>query len=416
MADPPALLQRHAAALVAGALADTRVVLVQGARQVGKSTLVTRLVEMTGAETRTLDDLDLLAAARSDPIGFVDVPGPLIIDEVQRVPDLLLAIKARVDRDPRPGQFLLTGSAQVFSLQSVHDTLPGRVETVQLWPLSQGEIGSGPDRFIDAVFADGPSFAHTSAVTRAEYAARVARGGFPEAQHRSGQRLAAFFDNYTRSLVDRDVRELAEIEHVPQLRALLPMVAARSSSFLNTSALAAQLGVSRPTVARYLALTESVFLTAPIPAWSRSISRRATDRTKVVLVDSGIATNLVGQTAESLLKPTAPYGPLLEGFVAMELARQRTWTTVSVEISHYRTKDGTEVDLVLEDRLGRVVGIEVKAASTVGESDFRGLRHLQNRIGADFVSGIVLYTGTRTLRFGHGMLAVPVAALWETSD
>ncbi len=415
MSSIDSLLSRHATALVAEALADTRVVLVQGARQVGKSTLATRLVQLAGAEVRNLDDAAMLAAAREDPVGFVDTNGSMIIDEIQRAPELLLAIKARVDRDPRPGQFLLTGSAQVLAMRGVADALPGRVETIGLWPLSQGEIRGSPDRFLDAVFTAGPDFTHTTEVLRSEYPAWVVRGGFPDARNRSGKRLSAFFDAYTRIIVDRDVQALSHVERVPQLRALLPMLAARSGSLLIAGGLSSQLGISRPTVTRYLALLEEVFMITTIPAWSRNISTRASAAGKLAFVDSGIAANLLGVTSETLASPTAPLGPLLEGFVTMELARQATWNDVRVELSHYRTKDGTEVDVIAEDRSGKVVGLEVKAAATVRSEDFRGLRHLRKRIGGDMLAGIVLYTGTQTLSFGPGLKAVPIAALWEAT-
>ncbi|MEI6621123.1 MAG: ATP-binding protein, partial [Actinomycetes bacterium] len=388
MAPNTSLLPRHAARLVADALSDTRVVLIQGARQVGKSTLATRIVELPGAQIRTLDDAGMLAAAREDPTGFVETPGPLIIDEIQRAPELLLAIKARVDRDPTPGQFLLTGSAQVMAMRGLADALPGRVETVNLWPLSQGEIDGSSDRFLDAVFQAGPEFTHTTDLRRADYPARLVQGGFPDARGRAGRRLSAFYDGYTRTVVERDVQALSHIERVPQLRALLPMLAARSGWLLRAGSLASDLGISRPTVARYLALLEEVFLIYQLPAWSRNVSTRATAAAKLAFVDSGIAADLMGATEETLAIPTSPLGPLLEGFVAMELARQATWNDVRVELSHYRTKDGAEVDVIAEDRSGHVVGMEVKAGSTVRAGDFRGLRHLQDRIGSDLLVGI----------------------------
>ncbi|MDP4013862.1 MAG: ATP-binding protein [Candidatus Nanopelagicales bacterium] len=413
MAAADNLVARHASRLVAEALRDTRVVLVQGARQVGKSTLATRLVDLPGAEVRTLDDVGMLEAARTDPVGFVETPGPLVIDEIQRAPELLLAIKSRVDRDPRPGQFLLTGSAQVLATRRVADSLPGRVETISLWPLSQGEIDVSPDQFLDAVFQDGPDFTHTTSVARSEYLSRLTRGGFPDARNRSARRLQAFLDSYTRSIVDRDVRDLSQIERAPQLRALLPMLAARSGSLMMPAGLANKLAISRPTVARYLALLQEVFLIAAIPAWSRNVSARATSASKLAFVDSGIAANLLGETPESLARPQSHLGPLLEGFVAMELARQATWSDVRVELSHYRTKDGVEVDLIAEDRSGAVIAIEVKASSTVRSEDFRGIHHLRERIGDDLRLGIVLHAGTNTLAFGPGLKAVPIAAIWE---
>lgn len=413
------VLPRRAASIVTDALADTRVVLVNGARQCGKSTLVRAQARDSSAqglqcEWRNLDSVVTRQAAASDPSGFVDFAELMVIDEIQRVPELLLAIKEQVDADPRPGRYLLTGSARILGLRALPDTLPGRTETVELWPFSQGEIDGRPDGFVDATFADAGALNHTSAVSRGEYAERIVRGGFPEAVARANPaRRARFFDSYVADLVARDVSQLSEIEKPAQLRALLRLLAARSGQLLVGNTLSNGLQVSARTVHRYLSLLEEVFLIKRIPAWSRSVSSRAIGTPKVAFVDSGVAGNLLDADARSLLRPGGPFGPLLEGFVLMELARQLTWSRRRVELFHYRTKDGTEVDAVLEDRQGRVVGIEVKASSTVRPEDFRGLRHLADRLGDDLLAGLVLYTGTQTLPFGPRLQAVPVSALWE---
>jgi predicted AAA+ superfamily ATPase len=402
--------------MVAEALADTRVVLVNGARQSGKSTLVRLVVKECDAEWRDLDTALTRQAALDDPDGFVDFPGPMVIDEIQRAPELLLSIKAQVDADPRPGRYLLTGSARVLGLRALPDTLVGRMETIELWPFSQGEIDGAPDRFIDTVFVQGDRIRHSSGVSRADYADRVVRGGFPEALARTNtKRRRAFFNSYVGDLIARDVQQLAEIERTSQMRALIQMLSARSGQLLVTATLSRDLGLSAATVTRYVALLEEVFLIKRIPAWSRNISTRATAIPKTAFVDSGLAANEIGADAHSLLRPGGPFGPLLEGFVLAELARQSTWSDQDVELYHYRTKDQVEVDAVLENRRGQVVGIEVKAASTVNPNDFRGLRHLAERLGDDFLAGIVLHTGQQTLPFGPGMLAMPIASLWEVA-
>lgn len=410
------LLPRHAERVVGEALRDTRVVLVNGARQCGKSTMVQLMGLEHSAEWRALDRAVTRRAAQEDPAGFVDLPGAMIIDEIQRVPELLLAIKERVDADPRPGRFLLTGSARVRGLRGLPDALPGRMETIELWPFSQGEIDGTPDRFIDAAFAHGPDLHHVSAVGRAEYAERVVRGGFPEAVARTApRRRERFFDSYVSDLISRDVSQLSEIERTSEMRALIRLLAARSGQLLVPSALGSDVKLPQRTVVRYLDLLEEVFLIKRIPAWSRNLSTRATGTPKVVMVDSGMAANLLDADAGSLIRPGGAFGPLLEGFVLMELARQLSWSDERVELSHYRTRDKVEVDAVLENRRGQVVGLEVKAASTVRAEDFRGLRHLAERLGDDFVTGFVLYTGDQTLPFGPRLRAVPVSALWQTS-
>ena len=410
----PDLIPRRVAAQVAAALADTRVVLVSGARQTGKSTLVRVVAGDRLAERRDLDRAQDRAAALTDPVGFVDSPELLAIDEIQRAPDLLLAIKASVDEDPRPGRFLLTGSSRLFGMIAAPDALPGRMETVELWPLSQGELDGGPDGFVDAIFTLGPELRHESAVTRADYAARIVRGGLPEAASRDdAKRRQRFFDAYVQALIERDIRQLSDIHHKGELRKLVRLLAARSATIIAANALESALGLSRSTVARYFQALEEIFLIKRIPGWSRNLGTRATAAPKLVFVDSGIAANEVGVDARALLRPGAPFGPLLESFVISELARQLTWSEQAAELSHYRDHSKFEVDAVLENRSGQVVGIEVKAATTVGPDDFRGLRRLADRLGDDFVAGVVLYTGTSTLPFGDRLRAMPVSALWQ---
>ncbi|MCP2275077.1 hypothetical protein SAMN04244553_2440 [Nocardia amikacinitolerans] len=408
-------LPRHAEAAVSAALEDTRVVLINGARQSGKSTLVRLVAKDRDAEWRDLDNTLTRQAALADPDGFVDLHGLMVIDEIQRVPDLLLSIKAEVDIDPRPGRYLLTGSARVLGLRSLPDTLVGRMETIELWPFSQGEIDGAPDRFIDAVFTAGDRLRHDSAVSRTEYADRLVRGGFPEAIARTNdRRRRSFFDSYVGDLIARDVQQLSQIERTAAMRNLVRMLAARSGGLLSAATLSNELGVGASTVQRYLALLEEIFLIKRIPAWSRNISTRATTTPKLAFVDSGIAAHQIGADTRSLLRPNGQFGPLLEGFVLMELARQITWSDEEVELFHYRTRDQVEVDAVLENRRGEVVGVEVKAASTVSPHDFRGLRHLAERLGDDFRAGLVLHTGKQTLPFGPKMLAMPISALWST--
>ncbi len=410
------LLSRHAERAVNEALQDTRVVLVNGARQCGKSTLVQLVGNAHSAEWRTLDRAVTRRAAEEDPTGFVDLPGPMVIDEIQRVPELLLAIKEKVDTDPQPGRFLLTGSARVLGLRTLPDALPGRMETIELWPFSQGEIDGTPDGFVDAVFTQGPDLRHGSTICRAEYAERVVRGGFPEAVARTqARRRERFLDSYVADLISRDISQLSEIERTSEMRALIRLLAARSGQLLVASALGSDIRLSHRTVSRYLDLLEEVFLIKRIPAWSRNLSTRAIGTPKVAFVDSGVAANLLDADASQLLRPGAAFGPLLEGFVLMELARQLTWCGERAELFHYRTRDKVEVDAVLENRRGQVVGVEVKASSTVRAEDFRGLRHLAERLADDFVVGVVLYTGDQTLPFGPRLRAMPVSALWQTS-
>lgn len=405
---------RRAGTAIADALADTRVVLVNGARQAGKSTLVRAVAGQRTAEWRDLDLPQDRQSALEDPVGFVAFDCLMVIDEIQRAPELLLAIKAKVDADAKPGQFLLTGSARLLGLRDLPDTLPGRMETIELWPFSQGEIDRTSDSFVDTAFRLGPELRHESDVTRADYSDRLVRGGLPEAVVRTDpRRRGRFLDAYVRNLIDRDVRQLTEIERAPQLATLIRLLAARAGLLVAPGSLESELRISRPTVARYMQLLEEVFLIKRIPGWSRNLGTRATATPKVIFTDSAIAARLLALESHSLRRPGAPFGPLLESFVLSEIGRQLTWSEQLADLYHYRDHNKVEVDGILEDRNGHVIGIEVKAASTVRSEDFNGLRQLNARLGNDFVTGIVFYTGHATLPFGPKLRAVPVSAIWQ---
>lgn len=407
------LLPRHAESLVAEALEDTRVVLINGARQVGKSTL-TRLTVTgrPGTTIRLLDDPATLRAALDDPVDFVDHDGLMVIDEIQLAPELLRAIKVSVDLDPRPGRFVLTGSSRILALRSLPDALPGRMEVIELWPFSQGEISGGPDRFIDAAFQHGARIQHSSRLRRRDYLDRVVVGGFPEAVQRAPRRRAAFFDSYVSTLIERDVLEIASIERRGDLLKLLALLAGRAGTLLVPAGLAGASGIPRTTLVRYLELLSTVFLVKSIPAWSSGQTKRAVGTPKLAFVDSGIACHLIGQDAVRLGEPGGAAGPMLENFVLMELARQLTWSEERGRLYHYRTKDQLEVDAVIETPDGRVIAVEVKAGATVRTEDLAGLRNLAGHLGDKFVAGYVMYTGQQTLPFGDKVKAIPIDALW----
>jgi uncharacterized protein len=407
-----AVIARHAEALVAEALADTRVVVVNGARQVGKSTLARLAVQADpGASARYLDDAAAREAAGADPAGFVRHPGLLLIDEVQRVPDLLLAIKYEVDQDPRPGRYLLTGSARLLGLREIPDALTGRAETIELWPLSQGEIDGRPDRFVDAAFRHGSALdPGPSDLRKADYVERAVRGGYPEAVRRPpGRRRARYFDSYVADLIARDVRLVSDVERPADLRALLGVIAARMGGLAVVEAIARDVGLPRQTARRYLDVLELVFVVRTIPAWSSNLTQRAVATPKLLVNDSGLAARLIGFPG-----PGQSVGPLLENFVLGELARQLTWSDEPVRLFHFRDRDGVEVDAVLERASGEVVGVEVKASDTPRSDDFRGLRHLARKLGDRFRAGFVLHTGPQSLPFGDRLRALPVDALWRS--
>jgi uncharacterized protein len=398
------------------ALADTRVVVVNGARQVGKSTLAELIIRRTaGARARYLDDPATLAAAEDDPVSFVRHDGLLLIDEIQRVPELLLPIKREVDRDPRPGRYLLTGSARLLGLRDLPDALPGRAETIELWPLSQGEIDAAPDGFVDSAFRHGSEVSVPPGTLRKhDYVARAVRGGYPEAVRRDpGRRRARFFDSYVTDLVSRDIRQISDIERPAEMRRLLSVVAARMGTTAVAQSIANDVGMPRPTLTRYLNLLELVFVIRRIPAWSSNLTRRAVSIPKLIVTDSGLASRLIGFSPERARDQTAPVGQLLKNFAIGEIARQLTWSAEPVQLFHFRDRDKVEVDIVLEHAAGDVVAIEVKAAETVRGDDFRGLRHLADRLGSRLRAGFVLYAGEESLSFGARLKALPMSAIWE---
>lgn len=394
------------------ALDDTPAVMLVGARQTGKTTLA-RLLGNARAGTGyvTLDDATALEAARADPAGFLaGLPERAVIDEIQRAPGLLPAMKAVIDRDRRPGRFLLTGSADVLSLPRVAESLSGRVEVATLWPFSQGELAGRREGFVDALLrGERPT---TGGGSR-DAVERLLRGGYPEATARPRpDRRRAFFDAYVTTLVQRDVRDLADVEHPAAVRRLLQLVAVRTASVLNHSELGRTLGLPASTLKRYLALLETLFLVHEVPAWASNRGKRLARAPKLHVADSGLAAAMSGLDAAALERDRPLLGPLLESFVAAELTKQLGWSEARPSLFHFRTHAGQEVDLVLEDARGRVAGVEVKASATVTSADLAGLRALRETAGKAFVQGVVLHLGRSAVPFGPDLTAAPLEALW----
>jgi predicted AAA+ superfamily ATPase len=410
------VIRRGVEPRVLAALSDTPVVLINGPRQAGKSTLA-RHIASTGHPARylTLDDVEVLAGAKSDPSGFIaDLDGPVVIDEIQRAPELFLPIKASVDRDRRPGRFLLTGSAQVLLLPGLSDSLAGRMEPIRLWPLTQGELAGGGDGedFTDRVFAKRLRRVPAAPLSGAELAARIVAGGFPEGSQRPKARRRDWFGAYVTTMLERTVREIADIERLREVPRLLNVLAGRTGTPLNTADLSRTLAIPATTLKRYLAVLETAFLVHTIPAWTSRVRKRLLKSPKVHLVDTGLAGHLIGQDARGLPRSVELWGAFVESFVAMELLRQADWSRIRPGLYHFRTDAGAEVDLVLESGAGEVVGVEVKASRTVGGDDFRGLRMLAEVAGPRFRRGVLLYLGQETVPFGPNLYAMPLSSLW----
>ncbi len=401
------------------ALSDTPVVLLNGARQTGKSTLAQWLAKKEHpARYITLDDAAVLAAARDDPTGFLaGLGGPIVLDEVQRAPELFLAIKAVVDRNRVPGHFLLTGSANPLLLPKLSESLAGRMEILTLWPFSQGELERRTEDFIDRAFASKLPQFPASDVSRSELIERVLTGGYPEVVGKaSTSRRSAWFRSYVTTIVQREVRDLANIEYLTIMPRLLSLLAARAGALMNYTELSSSLGLPQSTVKRYMALFEMTFLSQPLPAWSTNMGKRLIRSRKVVLNDTGLLAHLIGLNEERIRADPNTFGPLLENFVIMELRKQATWSKIQPQFFHFRTRKGQEVDIVLENAAGEIVGIDVKASSTVNSRDFKGLRYLSELLGDRFLRGIVLYTGDQPVPFASNLYALPVSTLWRSGE
>lgn len=409
------MYERHIAPRLVEALSDTPVVLLHGARQAGKSTLLGLLCEPLGARYVTLDDPSVHAIVSDDPTGFLDrFGGPLIIDEAQLVPGLFRAIKAAVDRDRRPGRFILSGSANVLLLPRVAEALVGRVEVLTLWPLSQGELAGLRGAGVDAWWSGAGPAAQAQFIDRVQAAEAMLIGGYPEAVSRpTARRRASWFDSYLTTIVQRDVHDLANIQGLTEVPRLLSLLAGRSAMLANAAELARACGLPQTTLKRYLSLLQTTFLLQTVPAWSTNFTKRLTRSPKQMLCDVGLAAHLLGIATSAALADHALFGALLESWVAMEVTKQLTWSETPARLHHFRTAEGHEVDLVLEQRDGSVLGIEVKASASVDKRDLRGLRLLRDELGGRFRAGIVVHLGRETLPLGDRLWAAPLAALWS---
>jgi len=412
------MFRRNTEIALGASLADTRVVLLNGARQTGKSTLALQIVEQMNATYVNLDDAATLALATSDPRGLIQgMNNRIVIDEVQRAPELFPEIKMEVDANPQPGRFLLTGSANVLLLPQLSEFLTGRIEIITLWPLSQGEIEGRRERFVDFLFSRKAKTKKFDAkVSRLDISKRILSGGYPEAlMRKDAARRREWYGAYISTLLQRDVRDLAHIDRLADMPRLLSVLAARTGSLMNMSELSRTTGIAFSTLRRYLGLLEATFVLQLIPAWSTNLSKRLVKSPKIFLIDGGLTAYLIGQTDPRTFQESTQFGHLLESFVVMELRKQIGWSETHCRIYHYRSSSGREVDILLEDQQGRLVGIEIKASARVGKKDFAGLESLADTAGDKFIKGVVLYLGDVVLPFGSHFSAMPLSALWMES-
>jgi hypothetical protein len=404
---------RHIRPLLLEALADTRVVFLAGARQVGKTTLTREIAASEHPMTVfNLDETATRDAALRDPAGFLaTLSGPALIDEIQHAPDLLLEIKSAVDEDNRSGRFLLTGSANILTSKKVKDALTGRIETLNLWPLAQSEIRAGKANLVDALFAGAPPQLSGCAVGRDAFATIAASGGYPEALQRTGSRRERWFESYIDTTLDSDLRDISDAIKVEEMPRLLRLIAAQAANLMSYRHIASRLGLSAGTVKAYVGLLEQLFLVRRLQAWRPGLGARETSTPKVYVVDSGLLASLLGADETRVAADDQVTGRILENFVAMEVVKYLGWSTNRVRLYHYQ-RDREDVDLILERADGQIVAIEVKARATIAGHDYRWLLKLRERSGSQFVAGAVIHPREQTIPLGDRLWALPIAALW----
>lgn len=405
------LFPRRIESRIAEAMTDTPVVLLAGPRQAGKTTLVRQVAE--GAlRYLTLDDELTLLSAREDPVGMIRSLDRAVIDEIQRAPQLLLAIKKSIDEDRRPGRFLLTGSANLMTLPTVADSLAGRMETLSLLPLSQSEIEGQSTNWLDSVFA-GRMPQPGSSARAGDLAGRVLRGGYPEAMSRStAKRRTTWARQYIDAIIQRDVRDVSGIEKLDQLPRFLRALAQTAGQMCNYTQLGGQAGLDGKTASRYVGVFEQMYLLKRVDVWARNRLNRVVKAPKLQFIDSGLLATLLDLTADEVEKDRTRFGNVLETFVFGELLKHTTTADGDYHLMYYRDADKVEVDVVIENAANQLVGVEIKAAATVRESDLRGLRKLAGLAGDSFKMGVLLYDGDETMPLGDGIWAAPLSTLW----
>lgn len=405
------MFRREIAYKLIESLGEDPVVFLRGPRQAGKTTLAGSLND--DRQYHTLDDLATLAAAKSDPEAFVaGLSGRVVIDEVQRVPELLLAIKREVDQRRVAGRFLLTGSSEIQATGAVAESLAGRMRMLDLLPLSQSEIAGGGGTWLDGLWDGSIEKCGANAWTKADLHGRILRGGFPEAVARKTADAAQrWLRAYADALIERDMTDLARIADVPQMTRLLSLISSRTAGVANYADFARILGVPLTTMRRYLALAQAVYFSFELPAWAGNTTARLVKQPKLHLCDTGMACVLAGLDGKSIESQPILLGQIFETFVVTEVRKAVAWSPRDLRLSHFRSHAGREVDLVIEARDGSLCGLEMKLGSTVRAGDFAGLRHLQETVGPKFRHGYIIHGGDRFVSFAPTLHAVPVSAL-----
>ena len=408
-------LKRHLEDALAEALADTPVVCILGARQCGKSTLAQR-----AAPDRvyvSLDDANSYQLARADPKGFVgELPEYVTIDEIQRVPELSLAIKQSVDANRKPGRFLLTGSANLLQLPRLSDSLAGRMEWIELQPFSEAEKEGAAGLFLEQWLGGDLDMGITASEPprASSLPGRVIAGGYPEAFRRKSARARQWQEQYVRSIIGRDIHDISQVKDGDDVGRFLEYMSHQTGQLLNVTETAKALVHTRATVEKYLSILEKLYLLRRLPPWHRNVQKRLVKSPKIHVPDSGLAAALSGITEDMWMDDRGRFGHLLESFIVQQISIQAGRMESKTRLWHYRDKDKVEVDCVLTQGR-RTWGVEVKAAASVDSTDAKGLRRLAEQAGNDFQGGIVFYDGESVLPLDKELKlhAVPISKLWN---
>jgi uncharacterized protein len=408
------LFTRRIRPIVAEALQHARIVLISGARQIGKTTLSTEIAATDHPmRTLTLDDDLTLQAALGDPAGFIaGLNGPVLIDEIQRAPGLLLEIKKAVDRDTTPGRFLLTGSANILSSKRVIDALTGRIDRIRMWPLARSEILGGQLNIVDELLAGRAPQLDGATVGREAFTSAIAEGGYPEARLRpAGRSREQWFESYIDTALDRDLREIADARRIDEMGRLLRLLASQPANLLSYRAVGQRLEMHHNTVQAYVTLLEQMFLVQRLPAWRPGLGARESSRPKAYICDPGMLAYLLGADIEQIGHDDQVTGKACETLVAAELLKHASWATQSIRAYHYQ-REREDIDFILESRAGDLAAIEVKAKASLRPTDWKWLAALRDARSDRFKSGIVIYSGEQTIPLGDRLWAVPYAGLW----
>lgn len=408
------MYSRFAKTRIQESLTDARVVLIAGPRQSGKTTLAE---DIATADTPflTLDDATVLQSALDDPVGFIRGLDRAVVDEIQRAPDLLLSIKKSVDDHTTPGSFLLTGSANLMTIPTVADSLAGRMEVVRLLPLSQAELIGNRSDFIDRAFSAKKPFAD-HIIVGDRLIDIVLSGGYPQAlERKKWARKQDWYHSYVDAIVQRDVRDVAQLEQLTLMPKLLSALAEHSGKLVNYAGIGSAIGLNHVTTRKYANVFENIYLVQTLQPWFSNRLNRLVKSPKLHFLDSGLLAAMLDVSPEVIAKEKTPFGPILETFVLGELQKIATWSDQRCMFSHYRDKDKNEVDIVLENRRGEIIGIDVKSSATVSPSDFAGMRKLAKACGNQFVQGIVLYDHDQVVPFADDMFAAPLSCLWSAA-